>query len=233
MEEDNWKPLESNPESINEYLNTIGVRTDAFCFTDLYSLEDWAQEALPKPVLGIVVCFPTTKNQEELSKKKQEKALAEKNELPANFFFMKQYAHNACGTIALFHLYANLEKSHPELFEENSMIIKFKNETKDLSFDERGHKFNGNKEIKQVHKKFVEEGDSAPCDEVNNHFISFGVVDGKLFEFDGGKDLPIDLGECTPEQLLEKSCLAIKEMMNEDPENICFSMLALAKANSE
>jgi ubiquitin carboxyl-terminal hydrolase L3 len=44
---------------------------------------------------------------------------------------MKQYAKNACGTIALFHVILNALQSHPNLVEENSYLQKFFEETKD------------------------------------------------------------------------------------------------------
>ncbi len=38
---------------------------------------------------------------------------------------MKQYAKNACGTIALFHVLLNALKDHPNLVEEGSYLQKF------------------------------------------------------------------------------------------------------------
>lgn len=39
---------------------------------------------------------------------------------------MKQYAENACGTIAIFHAVLNLMKEYPEIVKETSYFQKFK-----------------------------------------------------------------------------------------------------------
>ena len=39
---------------------------------------------------------------------------------------MKQFAHNACGTIALFHIILNALSSYPDIVEPNSYLEKFK-----------------------------------------------------------------------------------------------------------
>lgn len=36
---------------------------------------------------------------------------------PNDLFYMKQYAQNACGTIALFHIVLNAFKKHPEIIQ--------------------------------------------------------------------------------------------------------------------
>ncbi len=59
MEEhnENWMPLESNPEVINSYINKMGLRTDLFAFAELLSTEEWALEMIPKPALGILLLY--------------------------------------------------------------------------------------------------------------------------------------------------------------------------------
>ena len=384
MSEPNWKALESNPEVVNPYVNSLGIKTDQFLFTDLYSLEDWAKNAVPKPVLGLLVCFPCTANQQayaeekflkystpapqvggekkmkeeghenkgkdgekkeeghsekgEHKKKEAEHSHEEKHEhktekhaekehkeeekhkpkaethgekhvektpqpeekheaktdkheakdkkpeekhddkhsktdeshksdhpkephnkhddpihkaheahaKPAEkkpdhpekaaeahpqepLFYMFQYAHNACGTVALYHLYSNLTSTHPELFEPTSLILKFKESAKSKNFEERGHIFADYKEAKEIHEKFVEVGETEVCEEVSSHFISFVRFNGKLVELDGAKKGPLWLDDCTEEEFLDKSCAEVKKMMDRDPENIGFSMIVLAK----
>jgi ubiquitin carboxyl-terminal hydrolase L3 len=38
----NWKPLENNPEVINEYINNLGFDASNFIFQDIFSTEEWA-----------------------------------------------------------------------------------------------------------------------------------------------------------------------------------------------
>ena len=60
---------------------------------------------LGKPVLGIVFLYEINEKQSEF--KKKEAASLENNKVTPNIFYMKQYAKNACGTIALFHILMN------------------------------------------------------------------------------------------------------------------------------
>ena len=86
---------------------------------------------------------------------------------------MKQYAKNACGTVAIFHILCNLFKSRPELFEKDSNIGKFYESATTKNSHERGEIFLENKNIKTIHKKHVEGGQSQVTEEVDSHFISF------------------------------------------------------------
>lgn len=79
------------------------------------------------------------------------------------------------------------------------------------------------------HKQAVNEGQSQiPCS-VNSHFIGFISNNGRLWELDGCKKCPVDHGACEPNELLKKSIGVIEQFMMRDPDNINFSMIALAK----
>jgi hypothetical protein len=42
--------------------------------------------------------------------------------VPNEIFYMKQYAMNACGTIALFHIIANALKTYPDIVDSGSYL---------------------------------------------------------------------------------------------------------------
>jgi hypothetical protein len=42
----NWKPLESNPTVINEYITSLGFDATGFVFQDIFSVETWAQDMI-------------------------------------------------------------------------------------------------------------------------------------------------------------------------------------------
>jgi hypothetical protein len=44
---ENWLPLESNSEALNEYLLNLGVKVEKVKIYDIYSIEDWALEMIP------------------------------------------------------------------------------------------------------------------------------------------------------------------------------------------
>lgn len=71
---------------------------------------------------------------------------------------MKQYAKNACGTIALFHVIMNALKDHPYLVEEGSYLQKFYQESQGKTPEEIGELFKKNKDIQKNHKDSVKKG---------------------------------------------------------------------------
>ena len=143
---------------------------------------------------------------------------------------MEQHAANACGTIAALHSIANISRLQPDLVAKGSFLAKFLEATKNLSPQERGEYLKGNKDLEEAHKEAVQQGESEVEDSVITHFIAFMEIDGHLYELDGTKDAPVDHGEVKPENLLSKSCEVIKQFMERDPEEIRFTLMALAKA---
>jgi hypothetical protein len=51
---------------------------------------------------------------------------------------MKQYAHNACGTIGLFHIILNAVKKHPNIIIADSYLDKFSKQGKSQNAEDRG-----------------------------------------------------------------------------------------------
>ncbi len=143
---------------------------------------------------------------------------------------MEQHAANACGTIAALHAITNIHRLQPDLVAKDSFLAKFIEATKNLSPEERGAYLKGNKDLEDAHKEAVQQGDTEVEDSVMTHFIAFMEIDGQLYELDGTKDAPVSHGEVKPENLLSKSCEVIKQFMERDPEEIRFTLMALAKA---
>jgi ubiquitin carboxyl-terminal hydrolase L3 len=54
-----------------------------------------------------------------------------------------------------------------------------------------------------------------------------------MYELDGRKDFPVNHGPCTQEELLGKAATKMKEYMQRDPEEMRFTMLALAPNQGE
>lgn len=51
---------------------------------------------------------------------------------------MKQYAHNACGTIGLFHIILNSIKNYPNIIVPDSYLDKFKTQGQTKNAEDRG-----------------------------------------------------------------------------------------------
>ncbi len=58
-------------------------------------------------------------------------------------------------------------------------------------------------------------------------------MDGYLYELDGRKAFPINHGPCNDDEVLSKSCEVIRGFMDRDPEEINYTIVALAKAGAE
>lgn len=122
-QDNNWMPLESNPEVINTFISKMGLNSEQFCFQELLGLEDWAIEMIPQPALGLVFLYECTPAQTAF--KNTEADQLDPATVPIEMFYMKQYAQNACGTIALFHIIANSMSKYPNLVAADSYITKF------------------------------------------------------------------------------------------------------------
>lgn len=72
---------------------------------------------------------------------------------------MKQYAHNACGTIAMFHTILNLN-THADLINSDSVLAKFREKTINMSPDERGKLFQTDSNIRTAHQSVSSQGQS-------------------------------------------------------------------------
>ena len=70
-------------------------------------------------------------------KKQQEESLNPEN-VSKDVFYMKQFAHNACGTIALFHIIINALSQYPDIVNPNSYILKFRDEAQEKDAKSRG-----------------------------------------------------------------------------------------------
>lgn len=65
---------------------------------------------------------------------------------------MKQFASNACGTIAAMHAILNAD---PSLIQEGSVFDKFLKDSKNLSYEERGNYFMKAEKLKEAHTEAV------------------------------------------------------------------------------
>ncbi|KAL1456126.1 hypothetical protein WDU94_000876 [Cyamophila willieti] len=224
-----WVPLESNPEVMNQFLAALGV-PKKWQIVDVYGTEPDLLAIVPQPILALIMLFPCTDKYEE-HVKQEEKELAEKGqEVSKDIYFMKQFIHNACGTIALIHSVAN-NLNGIEL--EDGFLKKYLEESKDLTPEKRGHLLEDNQNISEVHKVIAQEGQTAPPDDrepVPYHFVSLVHKDGALYELDGRKSSPINHGATTPDSLLSDASQVAKKYMERDPDNVYFTLVALTSA---
>lgn len=128
---------------------------------------------------------------------------------------MEQTAKNACGSVGLFHILMNLDSTYDKYIEKDSILFKTKEHFKGKSSKERADIFKNSMSIKNTHKEATQEGQTKTDekDDVNNHFVAFIWKEGSVYEMDGQKSFPINHGECTQDEFLNKTCEVLKEFI--------------------
>ena len=119
---------------------------------------------------------------------------------------------------------------HQDLVAPDSYITKFYQQAQNEEPESRGKSFEKSEEIKTEHKSASQQGQTAARTDCDSHFIAFVHYNGSLWELDGMKKCPVNLGECTENNFLQQACAEVKKYMDRDPNNINFSTIVLAKA---
>lgn len=186
-----WCLIESDPGVFNELLHGFGVV--GLQMQELYSL-DSDQFTDLKSVHGLIFLFKYRPGS-ELS--------PEKIEVPDNVFFAQQVVQNACATQAIINLLCNLPPM--EDVKLGSIIEEFKSFTSSFDAMNRGLCLGNYEAIRNVHNSFArqtcfEVDIKGPEKEENYHFITYVPVNNRIYELDGLRQGPIDLGAVKPEE---------------------------------
>eukprot|EP00042_Codosiga_hollandica_P030471 m.177138 g.177138 ORF g.177138 m.177138 type:complete len:260 (+) comp53366_c0_seq3:1287-2066(+) len=222
-----WLPLESNPEVMNKFIHGLGV-TGNFSYTDVWGLDDELLETVPKPVAAVILLFPVSDSYIEY-REASEAEQASKPPVDPAVFFMKQTIENACGTIGIIHSIANnLDKV---VLAPGGFLAQFLEKARRVSPDERAALLEQSEEIAQAHEESAHEGQTEapePEELVNLHFIAFTNHQGQLLQLDGCRQGPISHGPTNQETFLRDVAQIAKEFMARDPEEMRFTVIALA-----
>jgi len=228
-----WLPVESNPDVFNELAEKLGWPVDRFVFQDLLSMEEWALAMVPLPCLAVAMLYEITAAQE--AHREAEELIRASQPSPADPpFWMKQTIPNACGTIALLHACVNLcrEGGGDIELREESWLAKYAKEAIPLSPLERVALVEKDEGVAAQHAESVSQGQSAVVEDTEQHFVLFVHKGGRLWELDGRKGGPIDVGPSSPQTLLVDSCDAMKQYMERNPESLRFTMCVHIRAPS-
>ncbi|GJQ15974.1 hypothetical protein GpartN1_g7765.t1 [Galdieria partita] len=212
-----WVPLESNPEVLSGYLHKLGVEENV-SLVDVLSPD--LLDIVPRPVYAVILLYPLKSQQNTKATKEDTKV-----------YFCKQTISNACGTVALVH--AVLNNIHRLDCKKDSFFDKFYQATVHLSPDERAVRLEQSEDLDSLHTEFAQSGQSqAPSnsEEIDLHFVTFVCQQGKLIQLDGRLEQPVVYGNCEEENLLQEATRVIQQQFIEkDPNEVRFSILALAK----
>lgn len=118
-------------------------------------------------------------------------------------FFAKQVIQNACATQAILSVLLNANHQDIQL---GSTLTDFKDFTQSFDAYNRGLALSNAGQIRTVHNSFSRQtlfeldNSKNQKDEDVYHFISYMPIDGRLYELDGLKEGPIDLGAIGEQQ---------------------------------
>jgi len=217
-----WTPLESNPDSFNEFIEKLGVKHGK-C-VDVYGFDDELLELVPQPHYALILCYPNYKAVDKIMRPVYEKLKEEGAKVPDDVFFMKQKISNACGTFALFHALAQNEKN---LDFGNGPFKQWLDEAKKLGVEERSDSLANSASLSTAHENCATTGETdANPNAVDHHFISYVNLDGTLYEFDSRMQFPRACGPTSQKTLLKDAgvhCAELSQKLN----NISFCAIAL------
>lgn len=223
-------PIESNPEIFNSLAHNLGL-SPILAFQDVYSLTDPDLLAfLPRPAMAVTMLFPITDTYEQYRKHED---LIHQNDRNGSFWF-KQTIGNGCGFYAILHILANLPR---DLIIENLILNKLlllqiseNMEEKDITM--LVELLEQNIELDSNYGNHGQTEAPSPEEQVELHFISFvKSKDGHLYELDGRRTGPVDLGPCEEADILNDQKLLdkIQFYMNntEESQRNNFALMAL------
>lgn len=218
----NWCLIESDPGVFTELIKEFGVKGAQV--EELWTLEDEQFESL-KPIHGLIFLFKWVQDDELYG------SIVQDNRLD-KIFFAKQVINNACATQAILSVLLNCKHADISL---GSTLEEFKSFCQSFDANMRGLALSNCDVIREVHNSFSRqtlfEYDSkhASKDEDVFHFVSYLPIDGRLYELDGLKQGPIDLGPCPAGDQWVQAAKPIieKRMYKYNEGEIHFNLMAL------
>ncbi|ODQ63514.1 cysteine proteinase [Nadsonia fulvescens var. elongata DSM 6958] len=235
-------PLECNPEVFTSLLTSMGV-SKSLAFHDVFTIDDASLlEFIPGPCYALLLVFPTSDNYETYRKESDANiypycASGAQEPLEGGVTWYRQTIKNACGTYALLHAIANAVPR--DLIKPNSLAEKLLSDTKPLDPVARATYLECSKELESAHAAVASRGETgAPAaeDGIDFHYVCLAKTQTNpphLFELDGRRAGPIDLGELSQigdkdDALGPLSLARVREFLTREGDSGMFSIIALS-----
>uniref|UniRef100_A0A8C2JF65 Ubiquitin carboxyl-terminal hydrolase n=1 Tax=Cyprinus carpio TaxID=7962 RepID=A0A8C2JF65_CYPCA len=182
-----WCLMESDPGVFTELIKGFGCKGAQV--EEIWSMEPENFENL-KPVHGLIFLFKWQPGEEPAGSIVQDSRLEQ-------IFFAKQVINNACATQAIVSVLLNC--THPDM-HLGETLTEFKEFSQSFDAAMKGLALSNSEVIRQVHNSFARQqmfefdAKSSAKEEDAFHFVSYVPVNGRLYELDGLREGPIDLG---------------------------------------
>ncbi|KAG1748094.1 hypothetical protein EDB19DRAFT_1630487 [Suillus lakei] len=244
MSKTRWIPLESNPDVFNNWATTAGLVASQAQFEDIYGLDPELLGMVSAGVKAVTLLFPCSGTIATKRKEEDEKIAAQgQPPIDPTIFWMKQTITNACGTMGLLHALINSDVT----FAPESPLSKFIEECKEIDKTplERVKILEETSLFEQIHTSAATSGQTAVPEHLDTylHFTCFVKAPDataretetqahgwRVIELDGGRNGPIDRGECT--NLLQDVAKYVKEHYIKESKSVNFSMMALCSGKN-
>ncbi|ENN80940.1 ubiquitin carboxyl-terminal hydrolase isozyme L5 [Dendroctonus ponderosae] len=183
-----WCLIESDPGIFSELIREFGCK--GVQVEELWTLDNQTFETL-MPVHGLIFLFKWTKDSSNPSGSIVQDSRLDK------IFFAKQVIENACATQAILSILLNCR--HPDV-KIGPTLTELKEFCQGFDANMKGLTISNSQVISSVHNSFARQQifefdpNSSKKQEDAYHFISYVPIDGRLYELDGLKSGPIDLG---------------------------------------
>lgn len=202
-----WCLIESDPGVFTELIRGFGVQ--GLQVEEMWSL-DGDQFKKLKPIHGLIFLYKWRPGEEPQGSVVKDRRLDD-------IFFAKQMITNACATQAILSVLLNV--SHPDI-ELGTVLSEFREFA--ISFDpaSRGLALTNSEQIRKVHNSFARQqmfefDKQQPSKDDAFHFVAYVPFQGRLYELDGLREGPIDLGKFeqddwigTAKEMLDKRILS-------------------------
>lgn len=189
----NWCLIESDPGVFTELIREFGC--EGVQVEELWSLDNDSFKNL-EPIHGLIFLFKWVQDDAPAGSIVQDSRLD-------NIFFAKQVINNACATQAILSILLNCSHSDLKL---GQTLTDFKEFCQTFDAYNKGLTLSNASQIRTVHNSFARqtlfELDSKNQNKDDDvfHFIGYIPIDGRLYELDGLKEGPVDLGPVTSSQ---------------------------------
>nr|SVE75270.1 EOG090X0A33 [Daphnia dolichocephala] len=192
----NWCLIESDPGVFSELIRDFEVQ--GVQVEELWSLDPEQFDKLKYylPIHGLIFLFKWVPNEEVVGTVVQDNRLDK-------IFFAKQVINNACATQAIISILLNCK--HPDL-RLGPTLGDFKEFTQTFDANMKGLALSNSDTIRSVHNSFARQtlfefdSKTSSKDDDTFHFVGYVPLDGRLYELDGLKEGPIDLGAIPAER---------------------------------